>query len=32
MYERNKDKKEIFTIENERHTEYRQNQVCEVHL
>jgi small GTP-binding protein len=31
-YERKKDEKEIFTIKNERHIEYWQNQVCEVYL
>jgi hypothetical protein len=31
-YQRKKDEKEIFTIKNERHIEYRQKQVCEVYL
>ncbi|MHC4459428.1 MAG: DUF4365 domain-containing protein, partial [Planctomycetota bacterium] len=31
-YQRKKDEKEIFTIKNERHIEYWQNQVCEVYL
>ena len=31
-YQRKKDEKEIFTIKNERHIEYRQEQECEVYL
>ena len=31
-YQRKKDEREIFTIKNERHIEYWQNQVCEVYL